>query len=337
MKVAAALILAASSVYGHTPDTCEDACRQEGHDGCCYFRSSTSTCTWFSGGHVQGGASGPTDGSSANCYHAGSCDGWNSAQSCSGTGEVVPEPGPSPSPTPPPSPSPSPPLVLAWSDEFDACPNGRPDPKKWGYEHGLVRNNEAQWYQSDNAACVNGSLVITARREHPAEHPSAEYTSASLTGKGLQEFSYGRFEMRGKIDIRAGSWPAWWTLGVHGSWPQGGEIDIMEYYRGNVLANFFYGDKWNSKRTPVDDAWASEFHTWVMDWDEETITISVDGEVRNTEAVSKADCWAGKPVYMIINQALGGSNGGDPSATTFPMYYEVDYVRVYQRATEVVV
>jgi hypothetical protein len=33
-----------------------------------------------------------------------------------------------------------------------------------------------------------------------------------------------------------------------------------------------------------------------------------------------------------LNQAIGGDNGGDPSATSFPMRYEVDWVRVYQRA-----
>jgi hypothetical protein len=35
-------------------------------------------------------------------------------------------------------------------------------------------------------------------------------------------------------------------------------------------------------------------------------------------------------VFMIVNQAIGGNAGGDPSHTTFPLTYEVDYVRVYQ-------
>ena len=33
---------------------------------------------------------------------------------------------------------------LVWSDEFDRP--GQPDPTKWGYEEGLVRNNERQSY-----------------------------------------------------------------------------------------------------------------------------------------------------------------------------------------------
>ena len=33
---------------------------------------------------------------------------------------------------------------LVWSDEFDYT--GLPDPAKWDYEVGYVRNNEAQYY-----------------------------------------------------------------------------------------------------------------------------------------------------------------------------------------------
>jgi beta-glucanase (GH16 family) len=33
---------------------------------------------------------------------------------------------------------------LVWADEFDKP--GAPDPSKWGYETGFVRNNEAQYY-----------------------------------------------------------------------------------------------------------------------------------------------------------------------------------------------
>jgi beta-glucanase (GH16 family) len=52
---------------------------------------------------------------------------------------------------------------LVWADEFNK--DGTPDPANWAYEHGLVRNDEAQWYQPQNAACRNGLLVIEARRE----------------------------------------------------------------------------------------------------------------------------------------------------------------------------
>ena len=57
---------------------------------------------------------------------------------------------------------------LVWSDEFDT--DGAPDPKKWGYEVGFVRNGELQYYTQDrreNARVEKGSLVIEARSSSP--------------------------------------------------------------------------------------------------------------------------------------------------------------------------
>ena len=52
--------------------------------------------------------------------------------------------------------------TLVWSDEFNE--DGRLNPDSWKYEEGFVRNNEAQWYQPDNAYCKDGCLVIEARK-----------------------------------------------------------------------------------------------------------------------------------------------------------------------------
>ena len=44
-------------------------------------------------------------------------------------------------------------------DGFDV--DGKPDEKVWSYEHGFARNNEAQWYQEDNALCQDGYLTVS--------------------------------------------------------------------------------------------------------------------------------------------------------------------------------
>jgi beta-glucanase (GH16 family) len=243
-----------------------------------------------------------------------------------------------------------------WADEFNK--DGIPDPTNWTYEHGLVRNDEAQWYQPQNASCRGGLLVIEARRERmrnsgfvtgstewPANQEYAEYTSSSLTTKGLHQWRYGRFELRARIDTRSGMWPAWWTLGVDGEWPAGGEIDMLEYYRGMLLANVAWGSPqrwvatWDSVRTPVaslGSGWPDGFHVWRMDWDAQAIRLYMDDRLLNETAVSDTiDASRHRdpfnaPHYMLLNLAIGGTNGGDPSASTFPARFEVDYVRVYE-------
>jgi beta-glucanase (GH16 family) len=249
-------------------------------------------------------------------------------------------------------------FVLAWADEFDRP--GRPDPGNWAYENGFVRNEELQWYQPENARVEGGMLIIEGRRERKLNpnyqagstdwkrhREYAEYTSSSLLTRGLHEWQYGRIEMRGRIDTRPGLWPAFWTLGVAGGWPRNGEIDIMEYYRGNLLANAAWGSAqrgraiWDDIRKPISSFdvlnWSSQFHVWRMDWDENLIQLYVDGQLLNDIDVRTTvnDDGTNKnpfrqPHYLIVNLAIGGQ-GGDPSATEFPARYEVDYIRVYQK------
>ncbi|GGB17958.1 DUF2264 domain-containing protein [Puia dinghuensis] len=248
---------------------------------------------------------------------------------------------------------------LVWADEFNA--DGAPDPKNWGYERGFVRNHEAQWYQPENAWCSGGRLIIEARKESKPnplyvagstdwkrKDSLIRYTSASLLTRGLHSFQYGRFEMRARIDVDAGLWPAFWTLGVKGEWPSNGEIDIMEYYRRILLANIATGTSkphaplWFSRRTPLDSlggpGWAREFHVWRMDWDSAMIRLSVDERTLlavpvdslNNRDASGVNPFR-QPEYIILNLALGGDAGGSLEGTVFPRRYEIDYVRVYQK------
>lgn len=247
---------------------------------------------------------------------------------------------------------------LVWSDEFNN--NGTPDSTKWNYEKGFVRNEEYQWYQPENARCENGFLIIEAKREKKpsplykqdgsnwrTSRKNIEYTSACLITKGKHHWTYGRFEMRARIDIDPGVWPAWWTLGIEKHWPENGEIDIMEYYRDTLLANILCRGKnnsneWHSTYTGIQKlggaAWSSKFHIWRMDWDEEQVALYVDDSLLNKVAVADLVNKDGsgfnpfkQPHYMLLNVAIGGQNGGDPSNTTFPRRMEVDWVRVWQR------
>jgi len=246
--------------------------------------------------------------------------------------------------------------TLTWSDEFEH--DGVPNKANWMFENGFVRNKELQWYQSENAECKNGLLVIEARREkkpNPNFEMNSEdwrksrevinYTSSSLKTKGLQSFQYGIIEVRAKIKTKTGLWPAIWTLGNEGNWPANGECDIMEYYKNQILANFAWGTKnlqqpkWDGKKIPLsnfnDPAFEDKFHVWKLEWTEHYMRIYLDGEMlnevmlENTVNASDGKNPFQQPHYLLLNLAIG-SNGGDPSNTKFPSSYEIDYVRVYQ-------
>jgi len=259
-------------------------------------------------------------------------------------------------------------MTLVWSDEFNE--DGKPDAAHWRYETGFVRNQELQWYQTDNASVKNGLLVIEGRKqqvlnpnyvsgstEWKKNRLYSQYTSSSINSSGLKTWKFGRFEIRARINTQKGSWPAIWTLGVNGEWPSNGEIDIMEFYQiggvPSILANFAWGTttrweaKWDGANKPLsyfmnkDARWADKFHVWTMDWGKDTIRLLLDGELMNETLVKNSVNPDGSNPflqnhYILLNLALG-ANGGDPSTSTFPILYEVDYVRVYQKATSALV
>lgn len=223
---------------------------------------------------------------------------------------------------------------LTWSDEFDK--DGPPNASNWGFEKGYVRNKELQWYQPDNAS-VSGGLLTIAAQNRPGMSP--QYTSSSMTSAGKHSFLYGRFEMCGQIDTRKGSWPAFWILGNGRSWPASGEVDIMEYYTSGVRANVckpsggncdWSGSVTQNLSSFGDAQWSSKFHLWAMEWSSTRIDLYLDDKLVYGYDITGQNPYTGNPFYIIVNQAIG-SNGGDPSGTTFPISLQVDYVRVYQK------
>jgi len=258
-------------------------------------------------------------------------------------------------PVPPP---PQPELSLVWSDEFDG--SGPLDATKWTFEEGFKRNRELQWYQAENAFREDGYLVIEGRRENrpnPTHEPGSddwrlgraniEYTSASVISRDLFDWQYGRLEVRAKVTNYTGTWPAIWTLGVDCEWPSNGEVDVMENYGGDILANFAWGTnrrwnaQWDSSHTPVPtlgEGWTDDFHIWALHWTEGQMVITLDDAVLNTVDLNtttngSAACEGQNPFrqrhYLLLNLALGGA-GGTVDDLAFPTRYLVDYVRLYQ-------
>ncbi|MDG6101729.1 ricin-type beta-trefoil lectin domain protein [Dactylosporangium aurantiacum] len=241
---------------------------------------------------------------------------------------------------------------LTWSDEFDGPAGSAPNGSKWKYDvgGGGWGNNEQQYYTTSTSnASLNGAgqLVITARRENPANYQchygTCQYTSARLLTADRFTQAYGRFESRMKLPRGQGIWPAFWMLGADiGSnpWPNSGEIDIMEnigrepnQVHGTIHGPGYSGAEGIGAGYSIGAPFADAFHTFAVEWEPNVLRWYVDGNLYQTRTPADlgGDRWVfDHPFFMLLNLAVGGYWPGYPDGTTqFPQTLTVDYVRVY--------
>ena len=133
--------------------------------------------------------------------------------------------------------------TLVWSDEFDG---DRIDPAHWTHwVTGNPYSGEVQYYtdRPENSRVEDGLLVIEAHREdYTGPDGAREFTSARLNTRHKADWTYGRVDVRARLPVGKGLWPAAWMLPTedsYGPWPSSGEIDIMEV--SGSLPNVVFG------------------------------------------------------------------------------------------------
>ena len=208
----------------------------------------------------------------------------------------------------------------------DGCPNlcG------WG-------NNELQLYTKTNHFLKDGKLIIIARKQ------DSIYTSTRITTKAKKEFRYGNIEVRAKLPIGRGLWPAFWMLGANidqVNWPDCGEIDILEYVGKEPKTIYTslhtkdsHGNTINTKKTIIEDI-ETGFYLFAVNWTSDKIEFFVDSTLIYTfrPEDKTEDIWPfDQPFYLIINLAIGGNFGGpEVDDSIFPQEFIIDYIKVYQ-------
>lgn len=253
-------------------------------------------------------------------------------------------------------------LELIFYDEFNY--EGLPDQTKWSYDSGTGvqgwGNWELQYYTKKdlNTAYVsNGTLKIQAVRgsvDDPHNNYDHDFTSAKLGSKC--GFKYGKFEIKAKVPSGFGTWPAVWMLPfyrLNEAWPMSGEIDILEHVGRTPDEVFFsihtgafnyWGGVPKSKKVYSPGNWESEFHVYALNWTEDGMEWSIDGESKyrlDKKPYYGYEEWPfDKHFEIIMNLAIGGGIGFPPNTPreanmprlneeVFPKTFEIDYVRVY--------
>jgi beta-glucanase (GH16 family) len=185
----------------------------------------------------------------------------------------------------------------------------------------------------------NGVLSIVASRT-PRELKwllfENEYVSGILTTQASFSQKYGYFEIRSKIPVGTGVWPAFWLLADDGGWPP--EIDVMEG-RGQRPGDLVMTTHWRIASGQIEscgfdfllpDA-STEFHNYGILWQPDRLIYFID---RKPVSDIRVPVGFDDPMYMIVNLAMGskwfGGVGVVDGMSPQMVEFEIDRISAYQ-------
>ena len=239
---------------------------------------------------------------------------------------------------------------LVWNDEFNEnslsdekwsfhLANGCPNLCGWG-------NNELQYYTNDNFYFDEGKLIIEARIEKVS---GFDYSSTRINSDNKFEFKYGRVDIRASMPSAMGTWAALWLINKNYEvqnpsewWPNGGEIDIMEYLGEDKDAAFgtaHFGSDLSSHKfiSGYKDApnknYDEEFYVYSIIWEEDSITWLINDVPYHTITPNNTNPQPypfNDEFYFIMNLSVGGNLPTAPIEAEYPAFLIIDYIRVYQ-------
>ena len=189
--------------------------------------------------------------------------------------------------------------------------------------------------------------------------------SGMVETKAKASWRYGRFDIRAKLPVAKGMWPAIWMMPEtdHYGWPKDGEIDIMELI--SQQPNLCYGTihcgisgtdhYWHPAETYCLQSgnFFDAYHLFSMEWEPGVIRMYVDDclyatftdweswvlERGTTEPAIPLDFPHpfNALFYLKLNLATGGNwcESTDETTDWENAVMSVDYVRVYKAVDQV--
>jgi len=227
---------------------------------------------------------------------------------------------------------------LVWQDDFDGSAL---DESKWS----RISEGTPDWKNymtTDNQVydVSGGHLHLKGIVNPDTQTDPRPYLTGGVTTEGKFDFTYGKVEVRAKMESAQGCWPAIWLLastGIYGGWPDNGEIDLMEHLNfDNHIYSTIHSKIKLLPYQKTKSVVTSEFNTYGVEWYPDRIVFSINGE--NTFTYSRF-IWAtwkqwpfDQDFHIILSQQLGGSWVGNIDPSHLPVDYVIDYVKYYKYA-----
>jgi beta-glucanase (GH16 family) len=205
---------------------------------------------------------------------------------------------------------------------------------RWGDRY---HNDSYLNYLSDEDVFVEeGRLRLRAeRRSVEGDNPPGiyDFSAGMVSSHDKFSFLYGYIEIRAKFPGGPGVWPAFWLMPQSHQWPP--EFDIAEYYAGRKMMHLglCHGDfpqiNWDSGGND-DVAFEQGWQTYGLLWMPGRAVWTQNGVVKREISGPHVP---NIPMYVILSNGVSsriGPSGEPDGTTTFPNFFEVDTLRVWQ-------
>jgi len=231
--------------------------------------------------------------------------------------------------------------TIVWEEDFDG---NTFDTSRWS----KIPRSSPDWskYMSDYDSCYQvsgGQLILRGLNNTALPNDTATFLTGGLFTQNKVGFSNGRIEIRAKLGNATGAWPAFWLLPFdNSSWPEGGEIDIMERLNGENIAyqtvHSFYTytlkiTKPNQGATaPIDP---DDYNVYALDMYPDSLSFYINDQHTFTypriETDKEGQFPFNRDYYLLLDMQLGGSWVGGVEPADLPVEMWIDWVRFYKK------
>lgn len=228
---------------------------------------------------------------------------------------------------------------------FDDFKANELDRSKWNVRiTGNIYNDEQQAYVDSSETIYIASEEQVPGSTHGALVLHPRYRPSFMTPQGDRfDFISGRIDTRDKFDFRFGSaaarmilspgvglWPAFWIYG-YGSWPDSGEIDVMEYVgQRDWVSSAVHGPNYSGEAGLANNLYfpdsndAAAWHTYRVDWRPDSLIFKVDDRITYRVTRQMTDFFGpwvfDNDKFLILNFALGGTYPFKTNGVRKPYY-----------------
>lgn len=231
-------------------------------------------------------------------------------------------------------------MTLSWEEDFNQL-NGF-DTSRWS----KIPRGLSDWdrHMSDFDSCYamrDGRLVLRGLVNNSVPNDTARYITGGVYTKDKVAFGFGRLEIYAKLNGARGAWPAFWLLSQGMSWPDGGEIDIMERLNFDSIAyqtvhsHYTYDLKIKEPKQGATGAIdPGGFNNYAVELHPDSLVFFIN----NKKSFSYPRIQTDKPgqfpfdkykYYLLLDMQLGGSWVGKVDPADLPVEMEIDWVKFY--------